>query len=125
MGKFRRDVEVKWGLATDSSLGPKVKITLLATGFGLQSINGLNGGNQEDKKNSATEEEQEKEQNRIDQIETLYGSSKNTGRHRHNNIFIFTEENFDNDDIISRVDAKPTCERTKEELKMIKDEFSE
>ena len=125
MGKFRRDVEVKWGLATDSSLGAKVKITLLATGFGLQSINGMSGGHQEEKKNSATEEEQEMEQNRIDQIEILYGSSKNIGRHRHNNIFIYTEDNFDNDDIISRVDAIPTCERTKEELKKLKNEFSE
>ena len=31
MKKFRNDVETKWGLATDSSLGNKVKITLLAS----------------------------------------------------------------------------------------------
>ena len=37
-----------------------------------------------------------------------------------NTIFIYTEDNFDNDDIISRVDAIPTCERTKEELKKLK-----
>ncbi|MBQ3958821.1 MAG: cell division protein FtsZ, partial [Bacteroidaceae bacterium] len=41
MGKFRQDVETKWGLATDSSLGAKVKVTLLATGFGLQNIPGM------------------------------------------------------------------------------------
>ena len=48
MAKFRQDVETKWGLATDSTLGSKVKITLLATGFGLQSINGI-GGQTKDK----------------------------------------------------------------------------
>ena len=36
MSKFDQDtVEVKWGLGTDDSLGTKVKITLLASGFGL------------------------------------------------------------------------------------------
>ena len=36
MSKFGDDVETKFGLATDATLEKKVKITVLATGFGLK-----------------------------------------------------------------------------------------
>lgn len=89
MAKFQNEVETKWGLATDSSLGSKVKITLLATGFGLQGI-------------SETE---------------YYDDSEDNPGHRHRNIFIYSADNIDDEDIISRVDASPTWKRTKEEIK--------
>ena len=42
MDKFHNsNIEVIWGLAEDESLGDKVKITILATGFGLRNIPGL------------------------------------------------------------------------------------
>lgn len=89
MAKFQNEVETKWGLATDSILGSKVKITLLATGFGLQGI-------------SETE---------------YYDDSEDNPGHRHRNIFIYSADNIDDEDIISRVDASPTWKRTKEEIK--------
>ena len=41
MAKFGNDFEIKWGLATDIELGKKVKVTILATGFGIESIDGM------------------------------------------------------------------------------------
>lgn len=41
MSKFDKGVEVIWGVAVDDSLGNKVKITVLATGFGMTSIPGM------------------------------------------------------------------------------------
>lgn len=39
MDKFEdENIEVIWGLASDSSLGDRVKITVLATGFGMSNI---------------------------------------------------------------------------------------
>ena len=38
MNRFNRDFETKFGIAIDESLEDKVKITLLATGFGVQDI---------------------------------------------------------------------------------------
>ena len=119
--KFRKDVETKWGLATDSSLGRKVKITLLATGFGLQSINGISDHKKEQKK-ALTDEEAEKEE----RIKELYGDYYDRGntviKHQKHNIFIYTADNMDDDDIISRVDATPTCQRSKEDLKILSGE---
>ncbi len=124
MGKFRHDVETKWGLATDSTLGSKVKITLLATGFGLQSISGMSN-HQEEKKEKLTAEDKERRETREELINTYYQDGNKTTKHRHNNIFIYTAENMDNDDIISRVDATPTCRRSKEELNRLKNDAVE
>ena len=38
MNRFSRDFETKFGMAIDDKLEQKVKITLLATGFGIQDI---------------------------------------------------------------------------------------
>ncbi len=38
MSKFREGVEVIWGVAIDNSLDTKVKITVLATGFGVEDV---------------------------------------------------------------------------------------
>ncbi len=121
MDKFHNDVETKWGLATDSSLGDKVKITLLATGFGLQSINGMSD-HVEEKKEKLSEIDREKQDARKDLIDIYYSNGDKKTPIRHNHIFIYTEDNIDNDDIISRVDATPTCRRTKEELNRLKNE---
>ena len=121
MGKFRHDVETKWGLATDSTLGDKVKITLLATGFGLQAINGMSS-HQEEKLKIMSEEDKERKANREELIDIYYERDNKTSKHRHNNIFIYTAENMDNDDIISHVDATPTYSRTKEDLNRLKKE---
>ena len=120
MGKFRKDVEVKWGLATDSSLDSRVKITLLATGFGLQSISGL-GARQEELNRHLSEEEEERKERREDLINTYYEQGEKIIRHRRNNIFIYTLQDIDNDDIISRVDTTPTLHRTKDELSKIRE----
>ena len=38
MSKFREGVEVIWGVAMDNTLEGKVKITVLATGFGMEDV---------------------------------------------------------------------------------------
>src|SRR5574344_2979452 len=42
MEKFGEDFELKWGLAIDPELGSRVKVTVLATGFGLEDVEGMN-----------------------------------------------------------------------------------
>ena len=121
MGKFRHDVETKWGLATDSTLGDKVKITLLATGFGLQAINSMSS-HQEEKKEKLSAEDKERKANRDELIDIYYERDNKTSKHRHNNIFIYSAENMDNDNIIARIDESPTYSRTKEDLNRLKNE---
>ena len=42
MAKFDTKFEIKWGLATDPELGDKIKVTILATGFGIEDVDGMN-----------------------------------------------------------------------------------
>lgn len=121
MSRFRKDVEVKWGLATDSSLGNKVKITLLATGFGLQNVPGIRSiVEQKEQEKSAVD--QEREDYNEERASFYYGSSTGSPvRRRRHNTYIFTDEDLDNDDIISMVDARPTYNRTKDDVNKIKE----
>ena len=124
MAKFRRNVETKWGLATDSSLGGKVKITLLATGFGLQNVPGVQGI-VEQKEQEKTAVDQEREEYETERAGVYYGSSTGSPvRRRRHNTYLFTDDDLDNDDIISMVDARPAYNRTKEEISKIKEKSS-
>lgn len=120
MNKFRKDVETKWGMATDSSLGNKVKITLLASGFSLKNV----PGGQELVKSKSLDEETsaaEKAEREGLRIEDYYGSDGKTPRRARNRYyFIFEEKDLDNDNVIAAVEASPTYRRSKEELNKIK-----
>ncbi len=120
MAKFHRNVETKWGLATDSSLGNKVKITLLATGFGLQNVPGVQGI-VEQKEHEKTAIEREEEEYNQERAGMYYGTKNGAPIRRRHNTYIFSDEDLDNDDIISMVDARPAYNRTKDELNKIKE----
>ena len=60
MAKFGEDFEIKWGLAIDPELGNKVKVTILATGFGIEDVEPIerrNRHSQEEADRIAEEEE--------------------------------------------------------------------
>lgn len=79
MKRFGPEIEVIWGTATEKDLGAKVKITLLATGFGMSSIPGIEEHLRELSDEELREEEErqykeEEEKRRINvMIEQHYG----------------------------------------------------
>lgn len=79
MKRFGPEIEVIWGTATEKDLGAKVKITLLATGFGMSSIPGIEDHLRELSDEELREEEErqyreEEEKRRINvMIEQHYG----------------------------------------------------
>ncbi|MBR3283919.1 MAG: cell division protein FtsZ [Alloprevotella sp.] len=120
MSRFREDVETKWGLSTDTSLDKKVKITILATGFGMNEIPGMQEkiDAEEAQRIKDAEERQEEIEERRGKF---YGTPDNkTGRRRNARIYIFGIDDLDNEDIISQVEMTPTFKRSKEELSEIK-----
>ncbi len=119
MARFRDDVETKWGVAVDSSLNGKVKITLLATGFGLECVPGMK--NIIAQRDAVEETDKgEREADKAERRDSYYGPSDGTATtHPRRHIFIFKTEDMDNDDIISKVGAIPTYKRTREQLREI------
>ena len=92
-----------------------MKITLLATGFGLNGITNAIEPQEQTPTHTPTNDEDFDEM-----IGVYYTASDKKHNHERHNIFIYSEENIDNDDIISQVDATPTKSRTKEDLKRLK-----
>lgn len=123
MSKFGQDVETKWGLTLDPELDKRVKITILATGFGLESVPYMDKVIEQHKIDDAErlaqieEEEEKKRQRRAH----YYNPEESTRfMKRHHQIYRFGTEDLDNDDIISMVVATPTFKRSKEILQSIR-----
>lgn len=123
MEKFGNSFEIKWGLAVDPDLGKKVKVTILATGFGLDSVSGMDKHmkkhTQEEANRIAEEEEKaaEKQERRL----RYYGSDSNSNLYkRRPHIYMFRAEDLDNDDVISAVETTPTYKRTRDVLDSIR-----
>ena len=127
MAKFGSDFEIKWGLATDPELGDKVKVTILATGFGIEDVDGMSNHfskrSQEEADRIAREEEKEAE--RRERRSRYYGKDGKTSQYkRRPHIFIFRQEDLDNDDVISDVETSPTYKRTRQMLEEIRSKAS-
>lgn len=120
MSRFGKDVETKWGLYIDDTLDCKVKFTILATGFGMKDVPGMEARITAEQQ-KLLEEQQEKEQQNDIRRDRFYGtnSSKRRNKNYQKRIYTFSQEDLDNDDIISMVDTTPTYKRTKMELEAI------
>jgi cell division protein FtsZ len=101
MDKFEdKNIEVIWGLANDDTLTEEVKITVLATGFGMESI---------------PEMEDEDETDRV--IEDLYGDRVDK---RQLYLYELSDNDLDNDALIDAIESSPSYLRNSVELAEIK-----
>ena len=80
MSRFGKDVETKWGLYIDDNLEDKVKFTILATGFGIKDVPGMNNklSAEEQKRQEELEEEEQKKAERV--MISIREVIKTTGR---------------------------------------------
>lgn len=126
MSRFSRDFETKFGMAIDDKLEEKAKITLLATGFGIQDIH-MKEMDARITQRSAEErqriiEMEEEEDKKRDRREVYYGKGISTKylRKKRRHIYLFTPEDMDNDEIIAQIEESPTYLRDKTTLENIR-----
>ena len=123
MSRFGEDVETKWGLYIDDTLEGKVKFTILATGFGIKDIPEMDDALT--KKHTAEEIKKREEEERIRQEKIkrrneIYTPGQLGGKKKGNyKIYVFKQDDLDNDDVISIVDNTPTYKRSKTVLESI------
>lgn len=127
MSKFRDGVEVIWGVAKDNTLEGKVKITVLATGFGVGDVPGMeNAIERHSNEEAQMKIEEEKERNKK-LIEGIYhgGSGANYGikstASRRRQVYLFNPEDIDNEDVVAMVENSPTYKRDRKTLNNIKE----
>ena len=120
MSRFHEDVETKWGLSTLPELDKKVKITILATGFGINNVPGMKEKLDEEEalnRKRANERQEENDERR----ENFYGpANSKSGQKRRPKVYLFGLNDLDNEEVISMVELTPTYKRSKEILGDIK-----
>lgn len=126
MSRFGSNFELKWGIAIDNTLEKKVKITILATGFGLDDLEDVASYHsrldkaraKEEAQNKAEQEEADAERsNRRDKYYRDNGDKLTKARPH---IYLFSQDDLDNEDVILDVESIPTFNRTKPMLNEIK-----
>lgn len=126
MAKFGTGFELKWGLAIDPELGNKIKVTILATGFGIKDVDGMNDHlnskrTQEEIDRAAREEEKRIELD--ERRKRFYGDGADGKQYkRHSHIFLFKPEDLDNEDVIMAVETTPTYKRSRKALEDIREQ---
>ena len=109
MAQFtEEEIEVIWGISKDYTLEEEeVKVTVLATGFGMHNIPEM--------RPLLNEEEKERELQ-----ELKIKSMKDTYYKEDFKIYIFGDEELDNETIITAVESSPTHKRLAKDLQQIK-----
>lgn len=126
MSRFGSNFELKWGIAIDNTLEKKVKITILATGFGLDDLEDVASyhsrldkarAEKEAQKKAEQEEADAERSNRRDKYYRDNGDKLTKARPH---IYLFSQDDLDNEDVILEVESIPTFNRTKPMLNEIK-----
>lgn len=125
MEQFGSDFEIKWGIGLDPDLGNKVKVTILATGFGIRDVDGMDSHIKKVVKEqtvAATEEDFKKDRRR-----NKYYPDGNGGTvyKRRPYIFCFQPEDLDNEEVILAVENTPTYKRTSQQVKELQHRVSD
>lgn len=117
MEQFGSDFEIKWGIGLDPDLGNKVKVTILATGFGIRDVDGMDSHIKkvvQEKTAAATEEDIKKGI----RIVKYYPDGNGTTVYKSRpHIFRFRPEDLDNEEVILAVENTPTYKRTSQQVK--------
>lgn len=126
MSRFGSNFELKWGIAIDNTLEKKVKITILATGFGLDDLEDVASYHRRLDKARAKEEAQKKAEQeeadaeRSNRRDKYYRDNGDKLTKARPHIYLFSQDDLDNEDVILDVESIPTFNRTKPMLNEIK-----
>lgn len=120
MEQFGSDFEIKWGIGLDPDLGNKVKVTILATGFGIRDVDGMDSHIKkivQEKDEKATEKEIQ------EGIRMGMYYPDGTGKFvvkRRPHIFRFQSDDLDNEEVILAIENTPTYKRTQQQVKELR-----
>ena len=127
MSQFQKeDVETKWGLSTDPTLGKRVKITILATGFDIDIVPGISKKQEEKAERAKQISDAERESLELRRKEYYKFGNQGPSPVRYSRFaFKFEAADLSNEEVISLVESTPTYKRTKEQLSEIQDKALE
>lgn len=104
MATFKTNPDFKYGIVEEPSLTEEIKIILIASGF-----------NKKPESTPQSLQELEQEKTLDDRRDRYYDPYKGKSRRRHR-IYIFSDEELDNEELSLQIDARPTVQRTDNDL---------
>ena len=113
------NIEVIWGVSKDFSLANgDVKVTVLATGFGMRNIPGMEPvvREEEETKAALTREElarKEREEQQLNEMQKAFY------KHEYR-TYIFSDKDIDDENLIAMLDNSPTYKRSAREFEYLK-----
>ena len=113
-----KDIELIWGYSKDHNLEEgAVKVTVLATGFGMKDIPGMAPIIEKEQivQEEITRAEQEKIEKENKELDQMMGVFYKTEY----KVYIFKGDDMYNDELIEALDNSPTYKRTNTELEKI------
>ena len=117
--KLPSSVDVKWGIADDPSMGDKVKITILASGFDVTIREGAKEGGDTikfqgtDSKSQASENS--KNEANKERIKEIYGAERMTQQIHEDaksKYAVLTPDQLDNSEIVTMLERTPAFNRS-------------
>lgn len=126
-------IDVKWGIADNPSLGDKLKVTVLASGFDVTLVDGSKNRNQEGKddgpivifgsetENKELKKEQDKEIDKT--MAELYGAGKLNEQLRNAlkaKYAVLQPAQYDNHEVVALMERMPTLNRSQQFLEEIR-----
>lgn len=117
MEQFGSDFEIKWGIGLDPDLGNKVKVTILATGFGIRDVDGMDTHIKKVVKEQTAAATEEDIKNGIRIVKYYPDGNGGTVYKRRPQIFHFRPKDLDNEEVILAVENTPTYKRTSQQVK--------
>ena len=124
MSQFKTEYEVKWGHGYDDSLGHKIKITILVTGFGLEDILSQNEQEEldtEEKIREAAEKAALEKQIREEEdalIDRYYPNLLDSTPK--SEYVVLSYEELDDDSLIAFLEENPVYKRTAKEVQLLR-----
>ncbi len=109
MSKFNSRLEVIWGITFDESLGDKLKVTLLATGFNMNNIPQI-GDRNKVMTDQERREQDDAARRRADWKQQLYSTDKLV-RYKKYEPYVLSEDQMDDDAVISLMNSEPANKR--------------
>lgn len=112
MNSFSRDIETKWGLEENSELEDEIKVTILASGFGVY-------GSREPVRPMSQVPDPDREEQREIRRYRFYQDNSKRPRKRRRHVFLYDVEDLENEALTKMLDDSVTFKRDRDELQGI------
>lgn len=116
MEHFREDVDVKYGMTEDPNLTDEIRFTILASGFRLAP------GKEDDENGEnapLTAEQIDRERQLKQRRDDAYAGTSR--RQRYHRVFLFEDEDFDNEELVALVDQNDVFRRTDNDARKLRE----